>query len=78
MSFKEIILFILGGGLMLNKNANTSIAKELVQKMQKILLKNDVKKIDLFVSSSNLKALNFYKKLDFKEKRKLLIKDING
>lgn len=61
---------------MLNKNANTSIAMELVRNMQKIILKNNVKKIDLFVSSNNTKALNFYKKLDFKEQRKLLIKDI--
>lgn len=61
---------------MLNKNANTSIAMELVRNMQKIILKNNVKKIDLFVSSNNTKALNFYKKLDFKKQRKLLIKDI--
>lgn len=61
---------------MLSNNANTSIARELIYTMEQQLLQSGINKIDLFVSSDNLKALQLYKNLDFKEQRKLMIKDI--
>ncbi len=61
---------------MLSNNANTSIARELIYTMEQQLLQSGINKIDLFVSIDNLKALQLYKNLDFKEQRKLMIKDI--
>lgn len=61
---------------MLSNNANTSITRELIYTMEQQLLQSGINKIDLFVSSDNLKALQLYKNLDFKEQRKLMIKDI--
>lgn len=68
----------MGGGadIMLSNNANTSIARELIYTMEQQLLQSGINKIDLFVSIDNLKALQLYKNLDFKEQRKLMIKDI--
>lgn len=65
-----------GADIMLSNNANTSIARELIYTMEQQLLQSGINKIDLFVSSDNLKALQLYKNLDFKEQRKLMIKDI--
>lgn len=61
---------------MLSNNANTSIARELIYTMEQQLLQSGINKINLFVSIDNLKALQLYKNLDFKEQRKLMIKDI--
>ena len=65
-----------GADIMLSNNANTSIARELIYTMEQQLLQSGINKIDLFVSIDNLKALQLYKNLDFKEQRKLMIKDI--
>lgn len=64
------------GGLMIKDNATTSIAKELIRTMELQLLKKNIKKLDLFVSSNNIRALQLYINLNFKEQRKLMIKDI--
>lgn len=65
-----------GADIMLSNNANTSITRELIYTMEQQLLQSGINKIDLFVSIDNLKALQLYKNLDFKEQRKLMIKDI--
>lgn len=65
-----------GADIMLSNNANTSIARELIYTMEQQLLQSGINKINLFVSIDNLKALQLYKNLDFKEQRKLMIKDI--
>lgn len=62
-----------GGGMM---PKNTSIARELIIEMEQTLRKKHITKLDLFVSSHNTKALNLYKDIGFKEKRKLMIKDL--
>ncbi|RDU64784.1 N-acetyltransferase [Helicobacter sp. MIT 14-3879] len=53
----------------------TSIATEFVNIVEKELARHNVHTIDLFVSTNNLRAINFYNKLGFKEQRKILKKE---
>lgn len=75
-SFGNSLRYHINYFIVLEEERSKGIGKKLLKKLEKIALENDIEKIDLNVSISNIKAQNFYKNNLFHEEKILYSLDL--
>lgn len=75
-NFGDSLRYHINYFIVLEEERSRGIGKKLLKKLEKIAFENNIKKIDLNVSISNIKAQNFYRKNLFQAEKILYCLDL--